>query len=288
MRRLPQLTAGLVCAAVFTSATIATAQPAATPQLTEGPANTAVGQGALASNTTGVNNAAVGVETLKSNTDGYANAALGFQALRSNTSGFYNTAVGTSALTNNFWGNANTAIGTSALWGVTTGSNNVAIGFGALFSADGNQNTVVGSTALSGSYGSANTAVGYGAGNGGSNGWYNIYLGTVAGEHSDTQTMRLGMPDDGNGAGQTRTFIAGIAGTALTSPAVPVYINANGQLGTVVPTAPPGVVFPVAPAGASQPPLQAQAATIAALERRLADVLERLARLERGQVRRGR
>jgi hypothetical protein len=48
--------------------------------------------------------------------------------------------------------------------------------------------------------------------------------------------MRLGLPYNGtNGHGQNQTFIAGIYGTALPPGSfVPVYINADGQLGTAL------------------------------------------------------
>jgi hypothetical protein len=79
--------------------------------------------------------------------------------------------------------------------------------------------------------------MGYGAGANATTGTYNVFLGANAlGTAADTHTMRLGLPyDSTGGAGQNRTFIAGIAGTVLTTPAVQVFVDAFGQLGTLVP-----------------------------------------------------
>src|SRR5271156_2166134 len=60
--------------------------------------NTALGGGALNSNTTGVQNTASGYSALFSNTTGFQNTASGFKALFSNTTGGDNTASGIAAL----------------------------------------------------------------------------------------------------------------------------------------------------------------------------------------------
>jgi hypothetical protein len=76
--------------------------------------------------------------------------------------------------------------------------------------------------------------------------------------------MRLGLPFiAANGIGQNRTFIAGVVGTVLTNPAVPIYIDGNGQLGTLVPGPIQGSVD--APVGTA-PPAPNAAARIASLE----------------------
>ena len=55
----------------------------------------------------------------------------------------------------------------------------------------------------------------------------NVFIGAgVVGTAADTGTIRIG-------SGQNQTFIAGIHGTELTGPAVQVFIDANGQLGTL-------------------------------------------------------
>jgi hypothetical protein len=55
------------------------------------------------------------------------------------------------------------------------------------------------------------------------------------GTANDAHTMRLGLPYDG-AIGQNQTYIAGIYGTQLTGNAYQVFIDANGQLGTVTGT----------------------------------------------------
>src|SRR5262245_4623502 len=63
---------------------------------------------------------------------GTFNTAIGQGALSSNTNGFENTATGSGALSTNTSGDRNTATGVLALADNTTGSNNTAIGFLAL------------------------------------------------------------------------------------------------------------------------------------------------------------
>lgn len=91
--------------------------------------NTAIGDGALYSNTTGINNTTNGVSALNSNTTGYGNTASGVSALYFNSTGNYNTASGVSALQNNTTGYSNTANGASALFNNTTFSNCSGLGF---------------------------------------------------------------------------------------------------------------------------------------------------------------
>ncbi|MGE0815409.1 MAG: hypothetical protein AB7O28_25955 [Vicinamibacterales bacterium] len=108
------------------------------------------------------------------------------------------------------------------------------------------------------------------------------------GTAGDTNTIRIGFPYNG-GAGQNRTFIAGIHRAALTGPAVPVFVDANGQLGTV--TAPVvtggGTLAPsvhprdfealVALVRAQQATIAEQAAALDAMRQRL-DAMDRRAR----------
>ena len=117
------------------------------------------------------------------------------------------------ALGFNFTGSENTAVGVSAL-GLRdnlTGSQKTAIGFKTLLDLfDGNDNV----------------ALGYEAGSElGRDALYNIDLGNT-GELYDNSTIRIGDV-------QTATFMAGIRGASVLGDAVPVIIDANGQLGTV-------------------------------------------------------
>jgi hypothetical protein len=127
-------------------------------------------------------------------TTGINDTAVGYSALSADTTGLGNTASGSWALGDNTTGNSNTAVGGYALGFNTTGNNNIAIGYEAGF---GNLATA-------------------------SN---NIDIGNQ-GTGGDSSAIRIGS----EGA-QTNTYIAGIYG--VTSFGIPVYINSNGQLGTV-------------------------------------------------------
>ena len=127
--------------------------------------NTAIGNGALHSNTTGDYNTATGAYSLYSNTTGYSNTATGQGALNSNTTGHNNTANGTGALNYNITGNQNTATGKGALQYNLTGSFNTANGLSALETNEsGSSNTAYGVEALvSNTTGDGNTAIGVGS-----------------------------------------------------------------------------------------------------------------------------
>jgi hypothetical protein len=236
---------------------------------TTGANNAASGAWALASNTTGSNNTANGHSALFANTTGIYNVATGILALSASTTGNSNTASGAGALQFNTTGGINTAAGAQSLWLNTTGMRNMASGGVALAAnTTGNDNTASGAYALqSNTTGNANAALGYNAGANATTGSYNVYLGAnVVGTAADTNTLRIGLPYSG-GEGQNRTFIAGVHGTQLTGPAVQVFIDANGQLGTLT--------APVVSGGVTQPlamerQIQAQQSTIADLQARLA------------------
>ncbi|MGD0095462.1 MAG: tail fiber domain-containing protein [Terracidiphilus sp.] len=212
---------------------------------TTGRGNSAFGSGALEDNTTGFYNTAIGLWALWSNTTGEANTATGPWALADNTTGNFNTANGIYALELNTTGSGNTATGPWALFENTIGSNNTASGYNTLYNnTTGSQNTASGDWALlnntSGLYnmadgawalapnstGNYNVAVGYAAGYynspGASN---NIDIGNW-GSSGDNGTVRIGS------GGQTSFYVAGVSGVGI-SGGVPVYINGNGQLGTV-------------------------------------------------------
>jgi hypothetical protein len=210
--------------------------------------NTAVGAKALHSNTTANWNTAIGYEALFSSDGGFTNTAVGYQALRSTSTGIANTATGASALYSNTTGEINTASGASALYsnttgyyntasGVsalqlnTTGYDNTASGVEALYSnSTGSRNTADGASALYNATGSRNVALGYSAGYNISNGSNNIVIGAgQKGKVNDSGVIRIG-----NNTFQTRAFVAGIRGvTTGLANAVPVVIDANGQLGTI-------------------------------------------------------
>jgi hypothetical protein len=177
--------------------------------------NTAEGEDALFNLTLGVENTANGFQALYSNTTGSENTANGYQTLYSNRAGSENTANGINALYSNTTAAFNTANGMNALYSNTTGGYNTASGGFALFN-----NTT----------GISNIAFGFEAGQNLTTGSNNIDIGN-AGVADEANTIRIG-----DQSFQTATFIAGINGVNKSS-GNPVFIDANGQLGT-------GTVFP--------------------------------------------
>ena len=211
--------------------------------------NTALGESALSNNTTGSSNTAIGTDALRynngssntasgayalfSNYDGFRNTASGFAALQSNSSGFANTATGAFTLVDNYTGSGNTTTGEGSMQHNTTGSQNTATGGAALGNnTTGFYNTAVGASALLyNSTGSYNIAVGGLAGS--QLGQYvavpktsmsnNIFIGNVGVETDQQDTIRIG-------GTQTRAFMAGISGTAVSGSTV--LVSSSGQLGT--------------------------------------------------------
>ena len=200
-------------------------------QNTSGNNNTASGVAALQANSTGNNNTATGCFALLNNSTGGDNTATGDEALESNTTGFSNTVAGALALLHNTTGSHNTADGVDALLINTTGGDNTAIGFGALLSnSTADSNTAIGFEALQlNTTGANNIAVGTSAGSNLSTGNNNIDIGNtgVAGESGK---IRIGKQGAQNG-----TFIAGIAGTAVTGSAV--VVSSTGKLGVATSSA---------------------------------------------------
>jgi hypothetical protein len=245
--------------------------------------NTGVGYQTLSANTGGGNNTAIGSFALEFNGVGNGNTAAGSAALRNNSSGSTNTATGAIALYNNTLGSANTATGQQALYFNTTGTANTVSGsFATWMNSTGFGNTAVGMASLfNNTTGSDNVAIGYNAGVEATTGSFNVFVGSeVRGAADDAHTIRIGLPYDPTaGQGQNRTFVAGVHGTALTGPAVPVFVDANGQLGTLTPAVVSG------PVGQGVTPLhqqlEEQRAANAELRRRLAQVEAQLDALMR-------
>jgi Chaperone of endosialidase len=199
---------------------------------TTGTENTANGTAALEFNETGSTNTANGAFALFSNTTGSENTAIGDSALSRNTTGIQNTASGSMALISNTTGIQNTAYGYQALLSNTTGSQNTANGFDALANnTTGNNNTAVGIAALlQNTTGTSNIALGVGAGSLLTTGNNNIDIGN-GGIPAEANTIRIGQQGT-----QTTTYIAGISG-ATASGGMAVFVNADGQLGTLTSSA---------------------------------------------------
>jgi trimeric autotransporter adhesin len=203
--------------------------------------NTAEGDSALFSLTTGIWDTAIGFDALYNNTAGSYNTANGHGALSSNQTGDFNTAIGEGALQANSTGGANAAFGEDALASNIDGNWNTATGTNALIISNGQFNTAIGAGALQGNtFGSDNIALGWEAGGNLTTGNYNIDIGNqgVAGE---SKTIRIGdvvatQYADGTHPAHTAVYIGGVMGrTSLRG--TPVFINANGQLGTVTSSA---------------------------------------------------
>jgi len=197
---------------------------------TYGFSNTAIGANALRNNTTGSYNTASGVGALFHNTTGTRNTASGDRALSFNTTGNKNTASGQRALYHNTTGTYNTASGHMSLYYNTTGSRNTASGFAAQHrNTTGLHNTASGYRALvNNTTGARNTALGSNAGSNLTTGNDNIAIGN-SGVAGEGATIRIGTAGT-----HTRAFTAGIRGvTTVNANAIPVLVDSAGQLGTV-------------------------------------------------------
>ena len=123
-------------------------------------------------------------------------------------------------------GNDNTASGHAALTRNTNGNRNTATGYQAMFNnIVGINNAAFGADALQNVTGSNNVALGNLAGFNATTGSNNIYIGAgVQGVAGESDAMYLG-------GTQTKTVIAGVRGTTVTSGEV-VVIDAAGRLGS--------------------------------------------------------
>jgi hypothetical protein len=202
---------------------------AGNPGVSTGARDTAIGVNSLAALTSGNSNTGLGYNSLLSCTSGGSNTALGTFSQNATTTGSVNTSVGSGSLSANTTGVGNVAIGNSAMSRNTTSSDNVAVGLNALFFTTGGSNTGVGSNALAtNTTGTGNIGLGYFAGSLISSGSNNIDIGNSApGNESDT--IRIGNT-------QTAAYLAGVSGVTVAS-GVQVYIDSNGQLGTLTSSA---------------------------------------------------
>ncbi len=127
----------------------------------------------------------------------------------------FNTGCGANALNVLTTGAANTAVGHASLISLTEGVSNVSVGDQSGTSlTTGNSNTLIGAQ--------AGTAYA-------SNESFNIILGNHTGIVNESFTTRIG------GANQQACYIDGIfSATVDPSTALPVFVDGNGKLGTIV------------------------------------------------------
>jgi hypothetical protein len=200
---------------------------AGNPGVSTGARDTAVGVNSMAALTSGNSNTGVGYNSLLVCTSGGSNTAIGTFSQNATTTGSVNTSVGSGSLSANTTGNGNVAIGNSAMSRNTTSGDNTAVGLNALFFTTGGSNTAVGSNALAtNTTGTGNIGIGYFAGSNISSGSNNIDIG-ISAPGNESNTIRIG-----NNSTQTAAFLAGVSGVTVAS-GVQVYIDANGQLGTL-------------------------------------------------------
>jgi hypothetical protein len=186
----------------------------------------------------GLFNTFSGYQAGYNNTYGLYNTFSGYQAGYSNTVGGGNVFIGDDAGYYNTHGDSNTFTGISAGGGNTTGSGNTLTGTGAGgANTTGYYNTVTGYGAGGrNETGSYNTVYGWAAGNSSTTGNNDIYIGSPGCAYpcGESSTIRIG-GDVGSGYGaQTAAYIAGIYGSTVDHNGIPVYVDDNGQLGTLV------------------------------------------------------
>ncbi len=217
---------------------------------TSGVFNTFSGSRAGYSNTTGGRNTFSGASAGFSNTTASYNSFSGFEAGFSNTTANDNTFSGADAGYNNTTGNGNSFSGESSGYNNTTGASNTFSGENAGFSnttgyfntfsgenagfsnTTANDNTFSGAdAAYNNTTGGGNTFYGNRAGYNNTTGDNNVYISNE-GTGSESSTIRIG-GNTGDGP-QTAAYIAGIYGSSVDGNGIPVYVDNNGQLGTVV------------------------------------------------------
>jgi hypothetical protein len=196
--------------------------------------NLFLGIGAGANNVAGSGqyNSFSGYQAGFANTNGTSNAFFGTQAGYSNTMGTYNTFSGYQAGYSDTSGSYNTFSGYQAGYTNNTGGFSVFSGFQAGYSnTTGLSNTFVGIQAgSSNTTGSGNAFFGKGAGSTNTTGSNNIYIANLGpGLGNESDTIRIGTDGFQNAA-----YIQGIYGSTVIVDGLPLYVDANGLLGTIV------------------------------------------------------
>jgi hypothetical protein len=120
--------------------------------------NTAVGNGALTSNTTGVQNGAFGTQALSACSTGSSNIGIGRRALNQLTNGGNNVVIGSNAAIS-FNGNNLVAVGSNCVGSLTTGTGGIYIGNGSDSSGSDRTNEIVIGSSIAG-LGSNTTLIG--------------------------------------------------------------------------------------------------------------------------------
>jgi len=202
---------------------------AGNPGVSTGIFDTAIGVNSMAALTSGNSDTGLGYNSLLSCTTGSGNTALGAFSQNDTTNGSANTSVGAGSLTSNTGGGGNVALGAGAMSFNTIGGNNVAVGLNALLQLSTTDfNTAVGTNALVNTTGTKNIGIGLSAGSNITTGSNNIDIDNQA-PGNESNTIRIGKT-------QTAAYLAGVSGVTVAS-GVQVYIDSNGQLGTLTSSA---------------------------------------------------
>ena len=227
----------------FNGTTVTIANDASISGLTVGKgggnvaSNTAVGSGALATNSSGIEltafgynalnlstgsyNSAFGRTALSSNTTGTNNTGIGHNALQNNTTGNYNTSLGDGSLVNNTTDSYNTAVGYQSLYSNTSGGGSVAVGYQAGYSATSGFIHAFGFSALkANTTGSFNNAFGYVSLRYNTTGSSNTAYGDYSLQNNTTASNNTAVGYQAgysNSTGTQDTFIGYQAGYSTTS-----------------------------------------------------------------------
>ena len=158
--------------------------------------------------------------------DAINNTYIGVKSGNANVTGGDSQFIGRSTGAAITSGNADVFVGGAAGASTTTGNGDVYVGWvSGSNSTTGFFNTFVGSqTGFYNTTGSNDLYLGFNAGISNTSGSNNIYLGS-GGVDGESYALRIGN-------GQQTAYIGGIYGVTSAS-GVPVYINSNGQLGTM-------------------------------------------------------
>jgi len=210
---------------------------------TTGSNNTFSGWKAGFSNTLGQGNTFSGYQAGLNNTgdnlgegDGSLNSFFGYQAGLSNTLGQGNTLSGYQAGYSNTEGSENTISGYQAGFSNSNGAENTFSGdYAGYNNTTGNQNTFSGDHAgYNNTTGCCNTFYGSSAGSSNTTGSSNVYIGSDGpSSGTESHTIRIGTQGAFNEE-QNVAYIAGIYGSTVGGSGIAVYVDNNGQLGTVV------------------------------------------------------
>lgn len=148
---------------------------------------------------------------------GSQNVFVGGYAGNTTTTSNASTGCGNFALNSITVGQDNTAVGQSALVNLTIGSDNTAVGMqSGIGLIDGIGNTLIGTAAGSAYVGNESN---------------NLILGCNAAVAGESDVIRIGF-------GQEKCYIDGIYGVAVDfSSGLPMVIDANGNLGTIISSA---------------------------------------------------